>query len=55
MVIVFEKARKTMSNRLLRSIEELKYKKSNDIFIDTKAIIRSARNYAYRAMYQFKK
>lgn len=36
-----------MSNKLLSSIDEIDYKKSDDIFIDTKSIIESARSHAY--------
>lgn len=36
-----------MSNKLANSIDEIEYKKSDDIFVDAKSIIDSARSYAY--------
>lgn len=36
-----------MSNKLLSFVDEISYEKSNDIFIDTKAIIESAQSYTY--------
>ncbi|MGX8851124.1 PDDEXK nuclease domain-containing protein [Amedibacillus sp. YH-ame10] len=36
-----------MSNKLVNSIDEIEYKKSDDIFVDAKFIIDSARSYAY--------
>lgn len=36
-----------MSNKLASSIDEIEYKKSDDIFVDAKSIIDSARSYAY--------
>ncbi len=36
-----------MSNKLANLIDEIEYKKSDDIFVDAKSIIDSARSYAY--------
>lgn len=36
-----------MSNKLATMIDEIEYKKSDDIFVDAKSIIDSARSYAY--------
>lgn len=36
-----------MSTKLVSSIDEIKYKKSDDIFVDAKSIIDSVRSYAY--------
>lgn len=36
-----------MSTKLASSIDEIEYKKSDDIFVDAKSIIDSARSYAY--------
>ena len=39
-----------MSNKLANLIDEIGYKKSDDIFVDAKSIIDSARSYAYTAV-----
>lgn len=41
------KESRTMSNKLLSSIDEINYNKLYNIFVDAKSIIESARSYAY--------
>lgn len=40
-----------MSIKLASSIDEIEYKKSDDIFVDAKSMFDSARSYAYATVF----